>query len=100
MNVLDGTQSCRTQAPPAPSRSTTVTSAPFCAATNAASYPAGPPPMMTTRFTHATLAGRTASNGCRPADQPADTLRQYSPPHPGGAIVIAVRHYAAYGSNL
>src|SRR6195952_3650171 len=30
----------------------------------------------------------------------ADTHSLYSPPPPGTAIVIAVRHYAAYGSNL
>ena len=37
ISVLDGTQSVSTQAPPSPSRSTTVTSAPSCAATRAAS---------------------------------------------------------------
>jgi hypothetical protein len=37
MNVLDGTQSESTQAPPAPSASITVTSASSCAATSAAS---------------------------------------------------------------
>src|SRR5580704_94101 len=46
MRVLDGTQSVSTQAPPRPSRSTTVTSAPSWAATRAASYPPGPPPMI------------------------------------------------------
>ena len=50
MKVLDGTQSKSTQAPPMPSESTTVTPAPRVAATNAASYPAGPPPMMTIRL--------------------------------------------------
>src|SRR3982751_5367170 len=50
MNVLDGTQSHSTQAPPAASASTTVTSAPNCAATSAASYPAGPPPIITIRW--------------------------------------------------
>src|SRR5712671_5023371 len=53
MNVLDGTQSDSTQAPPAPSASMTVTSASSCAATRAASYPAGPPPMITMCFTFA-----------------------------------------------
>ena len=48
MSVLDGTQSVSTQAPPRPSESTTVTSAPSWAATSAASYPPGPPPMMAT----------------------------------------------------
>ncbi len=37
MNVLDGTQSVSTQAPPMPSRSTSVTVAPNCTATSAAS---------------------------------------------------------------
>ena len=37
MRVLDGTQSVSTLAPPMPSRSMTVTSAPSCAATRAAS---------------------------------------------------------------
>ncbi|KAF0966445.1 hypothetical protein MLGJGCBP_00368 [Rhodococcus sp. T7] len=49
MKVLDGTQSNRTQAPPTPSESIKETEAPCCAATNAASYPAGPPPMITIR---------------------------------------------------
>src|ERR1700722_2452779 len=47
MRVLEGTQSVSTQAPPRPSLSTTVTGAPSCAATRAASYPPGPPPRMT-----------------------------------------------------
>jgi hypothetical protein len=37
MNVFEGTQSSSTQAPPMPSRSTTVTSLPCWAATKAAS---------------------------------------------------------------
>src|SRR4051812_39645922 len=51
MNVLDGTQSVSTQAPPGPASSTRVTSASSCAATKAASYPPGPPPMITIRLT-------------------------------------------------
>src|SRR5215218_10357438 len=51
MKVFDGTQSESTQAPPAPSASTRVTSASSCAATRAASYPPGPPPMITIRLT-------------------------------------------------
>src|SRR5690606_30795325 len=51
MKVFEGTQSERTQAPPAPVSSMSVTSAPSCAATRAASYPAGPPPMIATRAT-------------------------------------------------
>ncbi len=37
IRVFEGTQSVRTAEPPSPSRSTTVTSAPSCAATSAAS---------------------------------------------------------------
>ena len=37
IRVLDGTQSVSTQAPPSPSRSASVTWAPSCAATSAAS---------------------------------------------------------------
>ena len=48
ISVLLGTQSVSTQAPPSPSRSTTVTDAPSRAATRAASYPPGPPPRTTT----------------------------------------------------
>src|SRR5688572_26756242 len=47
MKVFEGTQSSSTHAPPAPAASTTVTSASSWAATRAASYPAGPPPMIT-----------------------------------------------------
>lgn len=52
IRVFDGTQSVSTDAPPRPSQSTTVTSAPSCAATSAASYPPGPPPMITIRVTY------------------------------------------------
>src|SRR5690606_23362016 len=52
ISVLDGTQSVSTQEPPGPLRSTTVTSAPSCAATSAASYPPGPPPMITVLATN------------------------------------------------
>src|SRR5690606_22035330 len=48
IRVLLGTQSVRTVDPPSPSRSTKVTSAPSLRATSAASYPPGPPPMITT----------------------------------------------------
>src|SRR3954452_8841670 len=51
MNVFDGTQSVSTHAPPGPSASTRVTSASSWAATRAASYPPGPPPMITIRLT-------------------------------------------------
>src|SRR5258706_7949732 len=60
MKVFDGTQSDSTQAPPAPSASTTVTSASSWAATSAASYPAGPPPMMTIRPTTPSTSRRSA----------------------------------------
>src|SRR6185312_13517779 len=90
MNVFDGTQSVSTQAPPGPSASTRVTSASSWAATKAASYPPGPPPMITIRLT--TFPSVT-TRLCRHA-------LFYSPPRRYRAIVIAVRHYAAYGSNL
>ena len=51
MNVFDGTQSSSTQAPPTPVGLDQVTSASSWAATSAASYPAGPPPMITIRLT-------------------------------------------------
>src|ERR1044072_9520000 len=51
INVFDGTQSVSTDAPPRPSQSTKVTSAPSCPATSAALYPPGPPPMNTVRVT-------------------------------------------------
>src|SRR3546814_19709638 len=50
IRVLLGTQSVSTADPPRPSVSTSVTSAPSCAAPSADSYPPGPPPLMTTRF--------------------------------------------------
>src|SRR3954471_5704977 len=58
MNVFDGTQSVSTQAPPGPASSTRVTSASSCAATRAASYPPGPPPMITIRLTTLLPPGR------------------------------------------
>src|ERR1700761_250997 len=50
ISALDGTQSVSTHEPPSPSRSASVTWAPSCAATSAASYPPGPPPMIATRM--------------------------------------------------
>ncbi len=47
--AFDGMQSQRCAAPPMMSRSTSVTSAPRVAATVAAVFPPGPPPMITTR---------------------------------------------------
>ena len=44
IRVFDGTTSVMTADPPMPALSTTVTSAPSCAAASAASYPPGPPP--------------------------------------------------------
>src|SRR4051812_34591008 len=90
MNVFDGTQSVSTHAPPGPSASTRVTSASSWAATRAASYPPGPPPMITIRLTR---FPSVTTRLCRHA-------LFYSPPSRYRAIVIAVRHYAAYGSNL
>src|SRR5690242_15868669 len=74
IKVLDGTQSVSTAEPPRPSVSTRVTSPPSWLATSAASYPPGPPPMMTTRVTR-----RILPRGFR---------------YPRGV------QYAAYGSNL
>ena len=56
MSVLLGTQSVSTVEPPGPSRSIRVTSAPRRAATNAASYPPGPPPMIATCATRAIVS--------------------------------------------
>src|SRR5699024_2962060 len=64
MNVLDGTQSVRTQLPPMPSASTTVTSAPCCAATSAASGPAVPPPMMMMRLVTGPPRPTSVRAGC------------------------------------
>ena len=60
-----GTQSVSTAEPPSPSRSTTVTSAPSCAATSAASYPPGPPPRITTRSRAPSSHRRLAPRGSR-----------------------------------
>ena len=67
ISALLGTQSVRTQAPPSPSRSTTVTRAPARAATSAASYPPGPPP-------------RTTTDGCWRLTPPSNHRRT---PRPG-----------------
>ena len=48
MSVFEGTTSVRTAEPPTPRLSIRVTRAPMRAATVAASYPPGPPPMMAT----------------------------------------------------
>src|SRR3989440_12869254 len=53
MNAFDGTKPDGPHAPPAPAASTIVTSASSCAAPSAASYPAGPPPMITIWPTYA-----------------------------------------------
>ena len=65
IRVFDGTQSVSTDAPPRPSQSTTVTSAPSWAATRAASYPPGPPPMITIRVTYSIVphARRPSARG-------------------------------------
>src|SRR5258705_5539620 len=108
MNVFDGTQSDSTHAPPAPSGSTIVTSASSCAATRAASYPAGPAPMITMRSTSAPSSTRTygavARTYCHQRisghHDRHTTRSSYSLSPPERTIVIAVRNYAAYGSNL
>src|SRR5215831_19363784 len=81
IRVLDGTQSESTHDPPGPCSSTTVTRAPNCAATRAASYPPGPPPMITTR------GALMIYHSC-------------ALPKPGlvGSSFVAL--YAAYGSNM
>ncbi len=98
ISVLDGTQSVSTDAPPRPSQSTTVTSAPSWAATSAASYPPGPPPMITIRVTspivpHApssSLQGRNALPRLPDRGRPARRSRTLS----------GMSLYAAYASNL
>src|SRR5689334_749283 len=72
IKVFDGTQSHSTAAPPTPSASTTVTLATErsrAAATNAASYPAGPPPRITMRVTAAqnSSTGRAAGSSETPS---------------------------------
>src|SRR3954471_15625386 len=79
MRVFDGTQSVSTDAPPRPSQSTTVTSAPSCAATSAASYPPGPPPMITIRVTYSIVphASRCFRPGARsPCIRAASVTRE------------------------
>src|SRR5262249_49778948 len=51
VNVLLGTQSYSTQAPPRPGCSTRGASLPSCEAARAAPVPAGPPPMIKIRVT-------------------------------------------------
>src|SRR2546421_11356732 len=94
---LDGTQSVSTQAPPGPSESATVTSAPSWAATRAASSPPGPPPrsaiLWRGRVTVGILPGGLVAvryQGRGNALRPATRRRALAP----------VALYAAYGSNL
>src|SRR5690606_35225692 len=97
MRVLDGTQSVSTDAPPRPSASTTVTSAPSCAATSAASYPPGPPPMITIRVTNDIV--KHTSPGSRPGGPAVAALL---PRGPVGRLPYALLMslYAAYAGNL
>src|SRR5690606_1566829 len=97
MRVLDGTQSVSTDAPPRPSASTTVTSAPSCAATSAASYPPGPPPMITIRVTYSIVPH--TSPGSRPGGPAVAALL---PRGPVGRLPYALLMslYAAYAGNL
>ena len=76
--VLDGTQSVSTQAPPRPSASTTVTRAPSCAATKAASYPPGPPPRIATSACDWLTRPHSLASRRPPAAAPA-YVRGYMP---------------------
>ena len=93
----DGTQSVSTADPPRPSRSTTVTSAPSWAATSAASYPPGPPPMITTRVTPAIIRGRHPY-ACRtlPRRGPLRGVRQQ---HGSATDARARPHSPAHGTG-
>src|SRR6478672_8145382 len=86
MRVLLGTQSVSTHDPPMPSRSTTVTVAPSCAATSADSYPAGPPPTITMRVT------------CPFSRLVPSRLHRYLGSLPSMSTTGGL--YAAYGSNM
>src|SRR5271170_3260623 len=90
MSVLDGTQSVSTQAPPSPSESMTVTSAPSCAATRAASYPPGPPPRI------AIVCRGKVTIG----DSPLSRIGNTGGPRRGRRTLSPVALYAAYGSNM
>src|SRR6516162_532514 len=89
MSVLEGTQSVRTHAPPSPSESTTVTSAPSCAATRAASYPPGPPPRIA-------IVCRSKVT----INSPWSGLEQNRRAEAGRRTLAPVALYAAYGSNM
>src|SRR5580693_9217358 len=112
IRVLEGTQSVRTHAPPRPSRSITVTAAPSCAATRAASYPPGPPPIMTIfacgwltmlhcvvpgEVTGPRRAGRLRTLGNR--GDLRGLWQQHEPGADGGALpaLAAARHRLARG---
>src|SRR2546423_4221537 len=107
MNALEGTQSDRTHAPPAPSASTTVTVASSWAATRAASYPAGPPPMMTTWPTYApkcptrsVVFSLTARGDYRHRRASLRRVRLQSRPRPHArvlSVLADVRHRLAGG---
>src|SRR5580658_9659423 len=97
MSALEGTQSVSTQAPPSPSESTTVTSAPSWAATRAASYPPGPPPRMAIlrrcRVTMSNSPGYVVAVRYR---APGIVRRGAT----GRRTLAPVALYAAYGSNM
>src|SRR5580704_15192056 len=111
MSVLDGTQSVSTQAPPIPSESTTVTSAPSWAATRAASYPPGPPPRIAMVCRDmvsplARVAVRYRARAC-PADRggtpyacPRGTVRSLRQQHGPGADAPALPAFAPAGHRL
>src|SRR5262249_52710301 len=106
INALLGTQSVSTQAPPRPSRSTTVTSAPSCAATSAASYPPGPPPMIAILGRGwLTLSNSRARGPARRRRPTAVASPQQQPgwhaSPPAGLVRLSiVSMYAAYAGNL
>ncbi len=98
ISVFDGTQSVSTDAPPRPSQSTTVTSAPAWAATSAASYPPGPPPMITIRVTSPIVphppGGPSPGHLVRPVC-PDRTVRARR-----SRTLSGMSLYAAYAGNL
>src|SRR5579859_1058976 len=111
MSVLDGTQSVSTQAPPSPSESTTVTSAPSWAATRAASYPPGPPPRIAMVCRDMVSPSRGSQSGIGrgacPADRggtpyacPRGTVRSLRQQHGPGADAPALPAFPPAGHRL
>ncbi|SCE57650.1 AIG2-like family protein [Streptomyces sp. DfronAA-171] len=113
MRVFEGTQSVSTEAPPRPSQSTTVTSAPSWAPTRAASYPPGPPPIITIRVTYFIVPhapncfapGPTVRGVERVTPWSVPSRRRPPPatPPPPSAVcrtLDVMSLYAAYAGNL